>query len=149
MPPSIWRTETVCDWLCSCAAWGGVSVVSLVKQVPGQLSVMLDEIWFERQVPQNPLDIEQDELPIPKGARRDVALSHKFALGEGCGAYGARVKHPLQHMESFRMLLPSAKRPRKIDPRDVNEDLVFRYVQVQENIFLSCATHQWHLTACG
>ena len=117
-----------------CCLWG-MSVVSLVKQVLGQLSVMLDEIWLERQVSQNPLDIEEDELSIPKSARSDVALSDKFVLGEGCGAGGARVKHPAQHMQSFRMFLPSAKRPCQIDFRDANEDLLLRYVQIQEHIF--------------
>ena len=36
-----------------CWLWG-MSVVSLVKQVLGQPSVMLDVIWLERQVSQNP-----------------------------------------------------------------------------------------------
>ena len=124
-------------------------MVSLVKQVLGQPSVMLDVIWLERQVSQNPFDIEEDEFSIPKSARSDVTLSDKLALGEGCGAHGARVKHIAQHRERFRMFLPSAKKSRKIDPRDVNEDLVPRYVQDQEHVFLSCATRQWHMTACG
>ena len=124
-------------------------MVSLVKQVLGQPSVMLDEIWLGRQVFQNPFGIDEDEFSIPNSARSDVTLSDKLALGEGCGAHGPRVKHIVQHRERFRMLLPSAKMFRKIDPRDVNEDLVPRYVQDQEQVFFSCATRQWHLTACG
>jgi hypothetical protein len=104
--------------VCLCWLWG-MSVVSLVKQVLGQLSVMLDEIWLERQISQKSFDIGEDELFVPKGVR-DAALSDKLALGEGCGAHGARVKHIAQHRERFRMFLPSAKMSRKIDPRDVN-----------------------------
>ncbi len=61
--------------------------MSLVKQVLGQPSVMLGEIWLERQVSQN-LDIDEYEFSIPKSARRDVTLSDKLAFGEGCGAHG-------------------------------------------------------------
>jgi len=75
-----------------------MSVVSLVKQVLGQLSVMLDEIWLERQISQKSFDIGEDELFVPKGVRRDAALSDKLALGEGCGTDEVRVKHPVRHM---------------------------------------------------
>jgi hypothetical protein len=131
-----------------CCLWG-MSEDSLMKQVLGQLSAFKDEIWLKRKMFKNPLDVEEDELSVPRGSRRDVVLGDKLALGEGCGADGARVKHPAQHMGSFRMFLLVAQRPRKIDPKDFNEDLMADMCRSRSTFCLWCATYQYHLMACG
>ena len=96
---------------------------------------MLDEILLERPASQGLLDVELDELSDPKGAHRNVAVSDKHSLGVGCGTDGARIKHPVKHMEGFRMFLLLAKKPRQIDLSDINEKPLLRYVQVEEHIF--------------
>ena len=68
-----------------CCRWG-MSEESLMKQVIGQLSALLDEIWSEKNISRNPWDIEEDELSVARRSRRDVVLSDKLALGEGCGS---------------------------------------------------------------
>jgi hypothetical protein len=60
----------------------------------------------------------------------DLRTTHEQTFTDG-----VRVKHPAQHMQSFLMFLPAAKRPRKIDPAAFNAHLLLRYLQVQEYIF--------------
>ena len=61
----------------------GMSEESLMKQVIGQLSALMDEIWSEKNISRNPWDIEENELSVARRSRRDVVLSDKLALGEG------------------------------------------------------------------
>ena len=57
---------------------------------------------------QHPFDVDLQVLSVLTGARRDVAWSGKLALGGGCGTNASRVKHPVQHMENFQMILAFA-----------------------------------------
>ena len=68
-------------------------------------------------------------------ARRYLVLMDKLALGEGCGDSHARVRFPSQHIKSYQMWTSEGKTMRTLNPSDMNESMMLRYVQVQECFF--------------
>ena len=106
----------------------------LLGQIAGQLATLIDDIVPDRGPTANPLDIVEDGAAIPRHVRHDRRLDDTLALGEGCGSAGQRVKHPTQHMVSYCMFTPEAKRPRKLDPTDPAESILLRLVQTSEGV---------------
>jgi hypothetical protein len=112
-----------------------VDLGSIFPQVVGQLAALMDVILSDLPTSKNPLDIAEDLLSIPHGSRHDKQLDDKLCMGEGTGESDHRVKHPTQHMRSYQMFLPEAKRPKRLDVTDLNESVVLRYIQVQESVY--------------
>ena len=116
---------------------------NLLLQVLGQCSRLLDED-LPLKWKSNPMDIEYDTDPLPKGARRDVAFSDKLCLGEGGGESKKRVHDTSQHIISWSMFQLEHKRI-KLDPTVLNTAMCLRLTQVGEAVF----SHVQHLSVAS
>ena len=87
----------------------------------------LPDYWFA-----NPLDIQETEVSAPVSSRRDEALADTLAKGQGASDASGRAKDTHQHIQSYVILQPSAKRPRNLTAKDIDDSMLLKYVQVQE-----------------
>ena len=83
----------------------------------------------------HPLHVPEDATPLPKRCRRDVILGDTLAMGQGCGIETEMATNIAQHIQSYEMFTPMAKRQKTMDIREINASLGLRYVQTQEAFF--------------
>ena len=129
-----------CDFLVS--IWE-VAPLPVSRQVLGQLARHIDCILPEKQA-KNPLDIVESKASVPAGSRRDVALGEMLAMGHGSSASKERAHNTHQHIRSFVNFQPASKRPRNLNPQQIDNNMLLKTMQVHE-----CHWPQVQHLSCG
>jgi hypothetical protein len=101
--------------------------LQVVGQIARHIDALLPDIWMA-----NPLDIQETVSSMPSKCRRDVVLGETLAMGEGCSDSAMKAKYTAQHIRSFLMFQPAAKRQKNLSPQEIDECMLLKYMQVQE-----------------